>query len=915
MAVSIPDRLREPSFRFVLVKAKDKGPIEKDWQKGANYPCGDPKLSKHLGKDGNYGILCGIKGLAVIDADSPEVATAVEESLPLTFTVQTGRGGRHFYYRCADLPGPLRLARPGDAKGTIGDVQSTGKQVIGPGSVHPNGNAYTVLKDLPIASVKAEQIRTALSDFLPPPETDTPEDVRRELPNRSRDVDLDSLKVQDVIPMDGLKGQGGKFRGSCPWHGSNTGHNFEVDVSKNAWYCFRHGTGGGPLHAIAVQEKVLDCADCIPGALKAEKFKRVLEIAQDKHGLKPSPRQVVGASAGMGAGKPSPPSRSNDKTQAEVVIEAAIRNGIEPFMDQHEEAYAAIEVKGHREIVRIRSSRFSLWLQHLHYLETEKSLNKDALGQAVATFEAKALFEGAKRPLSLRRAWREGDLYYDLCDEAWRAVRISPSIKPYGWEIVGRPPILFKRERHMKAQVEPVPGGSWDELWTKVLNFLPEQWVLCKPHVLQLFIPGHPIAFLNPNNRKGAAKTSTAKVIRELVDPSSSPLQELNNPRTNLNDLFEQNFLPIFDNVDGDIKDFIFNKLCRVNTGEASQERELYKNKEQVLYEYQRTAIITSIAPVGPDHPDFVQRTVYVGLRFIPEEERKDEEQLKADFTAMRGQVLGFIFSTLSKALGLKNEVHLDRRPRMADYAIWGEALSRALGEDAGKFIAAYQGSIKSGVEEALNADPLALAIMQMFAEPERLHYIGPADDLYRKLSDVAKEKSIDISGKRWPGAANALSRRMREIVDDLKDQGIYYARKDNSELSGAAQRDGKTTDLASNRKIMLLIKKGSPHFSEIPRSEGYSNDISSGDEKYRDKSQQTKIGENHDITIFSTPLDCLPSQDEKVAGLRKLVESGRLRMNDLERIAPEQKATIDRLRKDGQIGTDPNGTLYWIHK
>ncbi|NLT36724.1 MAG: bifunctional DNA primase/polymerase [Methanomassiliicoccus sp.] len=338
MAISIPDRLREPSFRFVLVKAKDKSPIEKDWQKNANYPCEDPKLSRHLGKDGNYGVLCGINGLAVIDADSPEVAAAVEESLPQTFTVQTGRGGRHFYYRCADLPGPLRLARPGDAKGTIGDVQSTGKQVIGPGSIHPNGNAYTVLKDLPLASIKAEQIRTALSDFLPPPETDTLEDMKRELPNRSRDVELDSLKVQDVISMGGLKGLGGKFRGSCPWHGSNTGHNFEVDISKNAWYCFRHGTGGGPLHAIAVQEKVLDCGDCVPGALRGEKFKRALEIAQDKHGLcrkEAMSSGRLGRKGSKGIEKTAPIGIPYDLEHAEIYKEdgklgaALIKDGIE----------------------------------------------------------------------------------------------------------------------------------------------------------------------------------------------------------------------------------------------------------------------------------------------------------------------------------------------------------------------------------------------------------------------------------------------------------------------------------------------------------------------------------------------------------------------------------------------------------
>ena len=77
----IPERLRDPRFRFVLVKKKDKIPIETGWQKDANHTYDDPKLTTHLARGGNYGILCG-NGLVVIDADTSEVREAVLTHYP-----------------------------------------------------------------------------------------------------------------------------------------------------------------------------------------------------------------------------------------------------------------------------------------------------------------------------------------------------------------------------------------------------------------------------------------------------------------------------------------------------------------------------------------------------------------------------------------------------------------------------------------------------------------------------------------------------------------------------------------------------------------------------------------------------------------------------------------------------------------
>lgn len=103
----------------------------------------------------NYGIATGTaSGVWVLDVDGAdgEAALAKLEAkngrLPATFTVSTGSGGRHLYFRmpaCGDVRNTQRLA------GLHIDVRGSGGYVIGPGCIHPNGTVYAVTCDAPPA--------------------------------------------------------------------------------------------------------------------------------------------------------------------------------------------------------------------------------------------------------------------------------------------------------------------------------------------------------------------------------------------------------------------------------------------------------------------------------------------------------------------------------------------------------------------------------------------------------------------------------------------------------------------------------------------------------------------------------------------------------------------------------------------
>lgn len=134
----------------------------------------------------NVGIRCGAESnLFVLDVDVREAKgdkPAVDGfdtltayklqygDLPATLTIRTGGGGRQYYFRHIDGAGN----KVGFGDGL--DTRAEGGYVAAPGSIHPNGNAYTVEVDAPIADAPAwlaELVRKPVVE-RPAPEAVTP---------------------------------------------------------------------------------------------------------------------------------------------------------------------------------------------------------------------------------------------------------------------------------------------------------------------------------------------------------------------------------------------------------------------------------------------------------------------------------------------------------------------------------------------------------------------------------------------------------------------------------------------------------------------------------------------------------------------------------------------------------------------
>ena len=255
--------------RFIRIAKHDKKAIDQKWP-DSPLALDDPLLGDWIMQQGNYGVVAG-EGLIIVDLDDPALA----EKLPETFTVQSGRGGLHLYYR-SDITNNGMLDIDGK---NVGNVQVTRKYVVGAGSIHKNGKQYQIKNNHAVEWITRAQLEEAFKDMI------SWAGIEKFVSTATEEMQhLDAL-ITDIVPTKGLKRHGDELQGPHPLHGSETGQNFCVNTVKNVWCCFRHNSGGGPLTYIGMAEGILKCEECKPGALKGAQFLEVAKIAEEKYKL------------------------------------------------------------------------------------------------------------------------------------------------------------------------------------------------------------------------------------------------------------------------------------------------------------------------------------------------------------------------------------------------------------------------------------------------------------------------------------------------------------------------------------------------------------------------------------------------------------------------------------------------------
>lgn len=458
---------------------------------------------------------------------------------------------------------------------------------------------------------------------------------------------------------------------------------------------------------------------------------------------------------------------SKKKSQADKLIELLNKDNCTLFHDQFNEPYAHIFINDHWETSKIKSKNFKLFLCSKFWESEGKAANSNAIASALNVLEGKACFNGQEIALENRVVYREGEIWYDLANEKWQAVKITTN----GWEIVDEPPILFRRYSHQQSQVIPTKIKVDLKEFNYFVNLAqPEQLKLLLVYVVSCFIPdiAHPIPILY--GPQGAAKTTLGRMLRSLIDPSSVGVLSLPTAVNDLIQLISHHWFAFFDNVTS-MTDWASDSLCRAVTGEGFSKRELYSDDDDVIYNFRRCIGLNGIN-VAAKKPDLLDRGILLKLERINGDKRKSERSLWKEFDELKPVMLGGIFDALSKAMKLHGSVKLNQIPRMADFTIWGCAIAEALGFSQSEFLQIYYTNIDQQNDEAIEESSVAMAILSFMKT--RTEWESSPSDLFQKLDVIAETENLNDRGSDWPASASSLSRSINQMSANLGEKNIY---------------------------------------------------------------------------------------------------------------------------------------------
>ena len=340
----------------------------------------------------------------------------------------------------------------------------------------------------------------------------------------------------------------------------------------------------------------------------------------------------------------------------------------------------------------------------------------------------------------------------------------------------------------MQSLPQPAAGGSINQLRTFLNVGGDNNWILCVSWLVAACRAKGPFPILILQGEQGSAKSTMVKLLRRIIDPSSALVRTPPRDSRDLLIAARNSWVVAYDNVSG-VSPGLSDSLCRLATGGGFSTRELYTDSDEVFFDAVRPVVLNGIDHLA-ERADLADRALTLNLSPIPDENRRDEGQLYADFDRQLPQILGALFSAVSVALARLPQTKLDSKPRMADFALWASAAEAAFGFPPGVFMKAYTGNRAEAVHETLEADPVGTEILALVDSREGEAWEGTCKQLLQDL-----EQHVDDGVKKsrdWPKSPRGLSSRLRRLVTFLRELQIritFHTRGTNGQRTVTISR------------------------------------------------------------------------------------------------------------------------------
>jgi hypothetical protein len=466
--------------------------------------------------------------------------------------------------------------------------------------------------------------------------------------------------------------------------------------------------------------------------------------------------------------EPLPEEKDERQTQADVYLELA--KGFEVFQDpKTEKAYATIPIHDHKETWQLKQEKFKNWLG-MQYYQTQKKLGSIQTRDDFINGYLAGIAGENQKEVHVRLAYANEKLYLDLANETWQVVEITQN----GWQILGEAPdnVKFRRPKGMFPIPLPVTGGDINEL-KRFVNVTAgeegseEEWVLLLSWIIETFNPNGAFPVMLIGGEQGSAKSTTAKIISMLIDPSLASPRAVPKDERDMQIAAQNQLILSYDNLSG-LPNQLSDAFCRLATGSGLATRELYSDDGETLFDGKRPIILNGIE-TAPDRNDLMDRSIFVNLPRIDDKNRQTEKALWKAFEEARPRILGAVLDIVVEGLKNMDTTTLEAPTRMADFATFIVACEGAMPWKKGTFMRVYSQNRSNATEDSLETDIVAGAIRKLMSD--RDEWLGTTPKLLTELTKLEDEKTT--KSKLWPATTKAIVGRIRRSTPALREDGI----------------------------------------------------------------------------------------------------------------------------------------------
>lgn len=462
----------------------------------------------------------------------------------------------------------------------------------------------------------------------------------------------------------------------------------------------------------------------------------------------------------------------------------------ELIVDQSGEPYLVVQDGPHVTAIPARGEDAETWLRGVwDDVNPSRALRKTSVSTVLETLAARAARKG-RRTKVYRRVGRRGtdastwSIFVDLCDSTGEVIEAEGC----GWRIAPRPGCAFARSSAQLPLPRPrkVPEADKPAVWAEFFRLVrvpAERQPQVIAWLLATLIPMGPYPLLVFGGEQGAAKSTAARILRSVSDPSGKKERRAPEDEEAMVVAAKHAWIVDYDNLSS-VPAWMSDLLCQFSTGGSYTRRKKFTDTDEICVQFQRPVILAGIPDLAT-RGDLLDRAIVVNLD--PIVKRLGDEEVEASWAALHPAVLGVLLDGVSAFL--KNgPATLADPPRLADFYRRAEAAAPAMGLAPGSVVGAHSATQGERVLNALEGDPTFIALdaildRQIVRDGDDMNEPPRAPMIVGRMADLLERvRKVSRADARIPQGGNGLEGWFRRHGPALRAAGIHSAKGQRSE-------------------------------------------------------------------------------------------------------------------------------------